>query len=237
VGAGGLWGAGRRSAAQLAGGCGAVKQPIVAAPRQAEAQRIAERAPAPPPMPLAPLAMPDDWDDFHRWLAEDPAVPGTAWHPRRVLPTGPQAAPLMILSLCPEMADQDSGTLYSGDAGKLLDAMLRAIGLQRAQCYAASLALTRPPGGRVDAAQADMLVPLLWHQLRLARPERLLLFGGDLVRLVTGADIAALRGELRLVNHVGVNVEVVAVQHPMLLLDRPIRKAAAWDSLKRLARG
>jgi DNA polymerase len=188
-------------------------------------------------MPLAPLAMPDDWDGFQAWLAADPAVPGTGWHRQRILPVGRQNAPLMLLSLCPEMADHDAGALHSGSAGTLLDAMLRAIGLERGQCYCASLALTRPPGGRLDTGQSAALMPLLWHHVRLARPERLLVFGGDLARMITGEDIAALRGCLRLVNHDGVKVELIAVQHPMLLLDRPARKAAAWDSLKRLARG
>ena len=45
--------------------------------------------------------------------------------------------------------------------------MLRAIGLSRADCYVASLAVTRPPGGRCDARDAAELDRLLWHHLRL----------------------------------------------------------------------
>lgn len=189
------------------------------------------------PPPLAPLAMPGDWTAFQAWLAADPAVPGTRWHPQRILPAGAPGAKLMVLALSPEMADHDAGQLFAGDCGRLLDAMLRAIGLDRADCYLASLALTRPPGGRIDAADMAALTPLLWHHLRLAAPQKLLLFGTDLAQAVLGSDLAALRGSLRDVNQAGVKVAATAVQHPLLLLDRPARKAAAWDSLKLLAQG
>ena len=61
---------------------------------------------------------------------------------------GEAGAPLMLLTAWPEIDDQRDGVLFSGPAGALLDAMLRAIGLTRDQCYVASLAVTRPPGGR-----------------------------------------------------------------------------------------
>jgi uracil-DNA glycosylase len=199
--------------------------------------RVEPIVPALTPITLAPLALPDDWDDFQHWLAHDNAVPGTRWHQQRVLPAGAAGARLMILSLTPEMDDQAEGKLHSGRAGQLLDAMLRAIGHDRSQCYSASLALTRPPGGRIDSGDMAALTPLLWHHLRLAGPKKLLIFGTDLAQLIAGTDPSAARGQLLFINHDGVKVEAVAVQHPLLLLDRPARKAAAWESLKRLAQG
>lgn len=211
--------------------------PEVVSPVRQSESALAAPAPSPVPTPLAPLAMPDDWAAFQHWLATDAAVPGTRWHPQRIAPAGTQGAKLMVLALTPEMADQDAGQLFAGDAGRLLDAMLGAIGLTRAQCYLASLALTRPPGGRIDGADLAALTPLLWHHLRLAAPAKLLLFGSDLAQLVFGSDLAALRGSLRDVNQSGVTIAAAATQHPLLLLDRPARKAAAWDSLKLLAEG
>lgn len=209
--------------------------PPLLAERTAEPKVAPALAPAPGVQkPLAPLVMPDDLNAFQAWLASDPAVPGTQWHTQRVLPAGSAAAPLMVLALTPEMADHDVGALFSGEAGRLLDAMLRAIGLLRADCYLASLALTRPPGGRIDAADMATLTPLLWHHVKQARPERLLLLGTDLAQIVAHTDLAAARGKLLSVNHDGRTMAAAAIQHPMLLLDRPARKAAAWDSLKLL---
>ena len=198
---------------------------------------LAAPPPVAAPVPLAPLAMPDDWAAFQAWLADDAAVPGTRWHPRRVLPAGAPGARLMVLALAPEMADHDAGQLFAGDCGTLLDNMLRAIGLGRSDCYLASLALTHPPGGRVDASDIAALTPLLWHHVRLAQPAKLLIFGTDLANIMLGCDVAAVRGHLRDVNQMGVKVPATATQHPLLLLDRPARKAVAWDSLKLLAQG
>jgi uracil-DNA glycosylase len=217
--------------------------PTLAPPPQDNVQRnrpapdpVAPPPPAAPP-PLAPLAIPDEWAAFHNWLAEHPAVPGTRWNQRRILPQGNAGAPLMVFSLCPEIADEEHGALHSGPAGQLLDAMLRAIGMARGDCYLASLALTRPPGGRIDETELTALAPLLWHHLRLARPQRLLIFGTDLARMIAATDVSAARGTKLFINQDGSKVEAVATQHPLLLLDRPARKAAAWDSLKLLAQG
>jgi uracil-DNA glycosylase len=196
----------------------------------------AARGPSPDnAVPAAATPMPADWAAFQRWLAEDATVPGSHWARQRILPTGSPGAPLMLLALCPELEDQDSGQLFTA-AAPLLDAMLQAVGFTRAECYLAALALTRPPGGRIGPAELEALTPLLWHHLRLAAPSRLLVFGTDLCRLLTREDLSATRGRLLSVNHDGVNMEAVAIQHTVLLHDRPVRKAAAWDSLKLLAR-
>ncbi|WP_374523830.1 uracil-DNA glycosylase family protein [Sphingopyxis sp.] len=184
-----------------------------------------------------PVVFPDEWDAFQAWLAANPDVPGSQWDARRVLPEGQAEAPLMLLTAWPEIDDQRDGVLFSGPAGQLLDAMLRAIGRTRADCYLASLAVTRPPGGRIDERDAAELERLLWHHLRLAKPARLLLIGSDIVRMAAKLSLPDARGRLLDLNQNGGKVDAVAVAHPAMLLARPAQKAAAWDSLKLLNRG
>lgn len=179
-----------------------------------------------------PVVFPDDWTEFQRWLAEGTDVPGSQWDARRILPVGAAGAPLMLLTAWPEIDDQRDGMLFSGAAGKLLDAMLQAIGRTRGECYVASLAVTRPAGGRCDGEDAAELDRLLWHHLRLAKPERLLLIGGDIVRMTASTALPDARGKLLNINQDGGKLEAVAVAHPAMLLARPAQKAAAWDSLK-----
>lgn len=181
-----------------------------------------------------PVVFPDDWTEFQRWLAEGTDVPGSQWDARRILPVGAAGAPLMLLTAWPEIDDQRDGMLFSGAAGKLLDAMLQAIGRTRGECYVASLAVTRPAGGRCDGEDAAELDRLLWHHLRLAKPERLLLIGGDIVRMTASTALPDARGKLLNINQDGGKLEAVAVAHPAMLLARPAQKAAAWDSLKLL---
>lgn len=184
-----------------------------------------------------PVVLPDEWDAFQAWLATDLDVPGSQWDARRVLPVGKAEAPLMLLAAWPEVDDQRDGELFAGPAGQLLDAMLRAIGMARTDCYLASLAITRPPGGRIDDKDAAELERLLWHHLRLARPARLLLVGSDIVRMAAKMSLPDARGRLLDINQEGGKMETVAVAHPAMLLVRPTQKAAAWDSLKLFNRG
>lgn len=184
-----------------------------------------------------PVVFPDDWNEFQQWLAASADVPGSQWDARRVLPVGDAGAPLMLLTAWPEIDDQRDGTLFVGPAGKLLDAMLQAIGMARSDCYVASLAVTRPAGGRCDGDEAAELDRLLWHHLQLAKPERLLLIGGDIVRMAAGLPLPDARGKLLNINQDGGKMEAVAVAHPAMLLARPAQKAAAWDSLKLFNRG
>lgn len=192
---------------------------------------------APTPVAKGPVKLPTEWGAFQSWLAEHPGVPGSQWDARRVLPVGDPGAPLMLLTAWPEIDDQREGALFAGPAGKLLDAMIRAIGATREQCYLASLAVTRPPGGRCDEIAAADLDRLLWHHLRLARPGRLLLIGGDITRMAAKIALPDARGRLLDLNQDGGKVEAVAIAHPAMLLARPAQKAAAWDSLKLFNRG
>lgn len=184
-----------------------------------------------------PVVFPEGWSEFQQWLATGDDVPGSQWDARRVLPVGESGAPLMLLTAWPEIDDQRDVTLFAGPPGKLLDAMLQAIGMARSDCYVASLAVTRPAGGRCDGDEAAELDRLLWHHLRLAKPERLLLIGSDIVRMAASVPLPDARGKLLNINQDGGKMDAVAVAHPMMLLARPAQKAAAWDSLKLFNRG
>lgn len=217
----------------------------------AKPKRLPENEPEPLPLPAAlqrqeapeaaepkgPVVFPDDWTEFQNWLATGADVPGSQWDARRVLPVGETGASLMLLTAWPEIDDQQDGTLFSGAPGKLLDAMLQAIGVTRADCYVASLAVTRPAGGRCDGTDAAELDRLLWHHLRLAKTERLLLIGSDITRMAAATALPDARGRLLNINQDGAKMDAVAVAHPAMLLARPAQKAAAWDSLKLFNRG
>ena len=54
----------------------------------------------------------------------------------------------MLIGAAPESDDERQGETFAGPAGKLLDAMLRAIGLDRSGVYLTNVVPWRPPGNR-----------------------------------------------------------------------------------------
>ncbi len=179
-------------------------------------------------------AKPRTLDAFHAWLAEDQGLVEAAWPGSRILPVGPTKASLMVVTDLPDPADMRAGQILSDSAGALFDAMLRAIGLVRADIYLASLALTRPPGGMLDTQDMETLATRMRMQIALAAPRRLLLLGDRTIRALWTTDGAVPGHSLRAFNHDGGTVPAVATFHPRLLLQQPAAKAECWRTLQSL---
>lgn len=184
-----------------------------------------------------PVALPDDLAAFDAWLAESADLPGSDWSIQRVLPSGPAEAPLMLLADAPDPADIEAGRLFSGAQGRLIDAMLAAIGLSREVCRIGSIALTRPIGGRLGGSDGgsdtDRLTAIARRHIALAKPRALLLVGQQSAQLVAGEGVSPTSRQLEF-NHDGVTVAAFAIHHPRLLLERPLLKRPVWDVLKRV---
>ncbi len=172
------------------------------------------------------LSLPADLGAFDRWLGTATDLPGHDWS-ARCLPTGPANPPIMLLADVPDADDLATGTLFSGATGRLLDAMLAAIGRNRGDVRLASIALTRPVAGRLDGAEADQLVALARHHIALVRPRCLVLLGQQASQLIDAKSQPV-------VNQDGATVVSVAMHHPRLLLERPLLKRQAWEVLKHL---
>lgn len=184
-----------------------------------------------------PLVFPEEWHAFQNWLAAGDDVPGTGWDARRVLPMGEQNSETMIITAWPELDDQRAGRHFTGAMGVLVENMLQAVGLKLDQCYVASMASTRPAGGRCHADDLPELQRLLAHHIKLAQPQRIILMGHDISRIITGQDMPRLRGHMLKINQNGQDFAVIALPHPAMMLLRPAHKAAAWDSLKLIRQG
>ncbi|WP_313808950.1 uracil-DNA glycosylase family protein [Sphingobium sp.] len=191
----------------------------------------------PVPAPAAaPMAIPDQspalprlpsFDAFRLWLAEDAAQPERRWPGTIILPEGPVNAPLMVITDMPDPADIGAGALLSDRAGQLFDAMLRAIGLKRADVHLASLFLSRPPGGMVEASDLTAAAARISTHVMLAAPQRLLLLGDRTARTL-------LPEGARFFNHEGGTLPALATFHPRLLLGQPAAKAECWRLLQGL---
>lgn len=195
--------------------------------RALEASVVAARSGEQPT--AKPAAMPANLREFEVWRIGE-AAPDIGWN-TPIAPQGDAASGLMVLVDMPEREDASTGQLVSGEAGRLLDRMLAAIGRDRQSIYLASLAVARPVSGQIAVEAHDRLAEIVRHQIALVRPERLLLLGNAASRAVLGANATGARQTLHVLNHAGGKTGVVASFHPRLLLERPAYKAEAWKDL------
>ena len=177
--------------------------------------------------------MPGDWAGFAGWRHGESA-PEADWPGTRITATGALDAELMVFVDVPDRDDCAAGQLLTGDAGRLFDRMLAAIGTTRAAVHLASICTARPPAGRVSRDVEVRLGEIARHHLALARPRRALLLGNATIRAVLGMECAAARGRSHIINHDDAKTIVVASFHPRFLLERPAAKAESWKDLQLL---
>lgn len=180
------------------------------------------------------VPLPDTLDAFIAWrMSED--APEADWLTPRIAPSGPADADLMILTDIPEADDTDS--LMSGAAGRLLDRMLAAIGKRRDSAHVASLAWARPLTGQLPAEAEAKLIELALHHIALVAPTRLLILGQTANRVLGTTSGSAPGNGIHDINLSGGNTVVVATYHPRFLMERTAAKADAWKHLLLLSRG
>ncbi|MHB8765581.1 MAG: uracil-DNA glycosylase [Deferrisomatales bacterium] len=151
-----------------------------------------------------------------------------------VFGTGSPGARLMFVGEAPGEEEDRRGEPFVGRAGRLLDQMIRALGLTRDEVYIANVLKCRPPGNRdLLPDEAATCLPFLWAQVEAVGPRVVCALGAHAARSLLGAPAASL-GNLRgPVRQVGGRA-VVATFHPAYLLRKPLEKRQAWHDLKRV---
>lgn len=153
-----------------------------------------------------------------------------------VFGVGHEQAQWMIIGEAPGEQEDRQGEPFVGKAGQLLDNMLRAVGLTRAeagpeqQVYIANVLKCRPPMNRnPEPQEVAQCEPFLKRQVELVAPKLILAMGRFAVQsiLQTGEPIGRLRGRV----HAYQGVPVVVTYHPAYLLRNPADKARSWDDL------
>src|SRR5438270_10794416 len=132
---------------------------------------------------------------------------------RAVPGVGPAGARIMIVGEAPGQNEDQQGEPFVGAAGKLLDQLLRGIGLSRGDVFITNILKCRPPGNRdPQPAEADACSPYLPPQLRLIHPEVVLVLGRHaLARRLPGYEsISRLHGKV--VGRRGVSY--IPIYHP-----------------------
>lgn len=165
--------------------------------------------------------------ELREWLASSAQVPLASVSTRRILPHGPENAPVMLLSDSPALEDAAAGQPIGGEAWELAKRMLAAIGIEADEAYSASLSCFHAPGARMSETDRASAAEIARRHIRLANPKRLLLFGDGPCLALLGKRLVEARGHVQKVE----GVRTVATFHPRHLVNRPLDKALAWRDL------
>lgn len=153
---------------------------------------------------------------------------------RTVFGVGNPHADWLVIGEAPGAEEDRQGEPFVGAAGKLLDAMLQAIGLSRAQnVFVANMLKCRPPGNR-DPKPEELAscMPYLLRQIAAIRPKLILAVGRISAQnlLATDVPLGRLRGSVHQFGPLA--TPLIVTYHPAYLLRSPGEKRKAWDDLK-----
>jgi DNA polymerase len=175
-----------------------------------------------------------DWPALQSTAAACQACDLCGQRKQSVFGAGDVQADWMVIGDPPGEEEEQQGEPFAGQAGQLLENMLKAVGLARkAQgaggVYITSAVKCRPPGRNPTPQELSTCAPYLARQVALVQPKVIVVMGRFAVQSVlqTSEPLGKLRGQL----HTYQGVPVVATYHPSSLLRTPADKAKAWVDL------
>lgn len=213
----------------------------IATPQQAEPD-IKQPEHKAPPVPISePIAVADtsvnintlDWPALHSTVAECNDCELAKNRTKIIFGAGDQTASLMIIGDAPNAEDELLAEPFSGKAGKLLTAMLKAMGYKRNDVYISNLVKCRtsenqdPSIEQVAACESYLL-----RQIKLLQPDLILVLGSIAAQrlLKSKSTLSRLRGQLHYIEDI--NAPIIVSFDPAYLLRSPNEKRKAWDDLQ-----
>ncbi|MGF6772009.1 uracil-DNA glycosylase family 4 [Paraburkholderia sp. GAS199] len=185
------------------------------------------RTDAPQPPSIQTL----DWDALSERVAGCQLCRLCEKRTNTVFGVGDRHADWMLIGEAPGENEDRQGEPFVGQAGKLLDNMLRSLTLARdANVYIANVIKCRPPGNRnPEPEEVARCEPYLQRQVALVKPKLIVALGRFAAQslLKTEASISSLRGRV----HEYEGVPVIVTYHPAYLLRSLPDKAKAWADL------
>ncbi len=230
--------------------------PAVLAPVPAVAVDGTRAAPSrlpPPAAPKTPAAVPEtaslDWAALTDAVRNCQACGMCAGRSNTTLVPTPARCDWMVVGDPPDEDEDRAGAPFAGQDGVLLSNMLRALGLQQANClpavseavpaarlaYVTNVLKCRPaPGAMPQAAELAQCAPYLQREMALIQPKIILAMGrfaNQLLLAGSPALAAQPLGKLRGALHRYQGVPVVVTYPPRQLMRNSADKAKAWADL------
>jgi len=150
-----------------------------------------------------------------------------------VFGVGNPAARLVLVGEAPGREEDERGEPFVGEAGRLLDRILFAMGLERNEVYICNVLKCRPPNNRdPEPEEVATCEPFLVQQLEAIRPEMIVALGRFAIQtlLQTKLPISKLRGSW----HEYRGIPLMPTYHPAYLLRNPHGKREVWADMRQV---
>jgi uracil-DNA glycosylase family 4 len=172
-----------------------------------------------------------DWAELKAAVAGCTACELHKTRTQTVFGVGDENADWLFIGEAPGADEDAQGEPFVGPAGKLLDNMLKSIGLKRGdKVYIANVVKSHPPDNRnPHLNEITACFPYLRRQIELIQPKLIVTLGKIASDTLLGSEatIASLRGKV----HAYQGIPLIATYHPAYLLRTPQDKARAWEDL------
>jgi DNA polymerase len=210
----------------------AIAEPVSAPPLAPAPPRVVAQPPQRAPLAARATGVESmDWETLERTVAACEACKLCRGRTQTVFGVGDRTADWMVVGEAPGENEDLQGEPFVGQAGKLLDNMLRALGVARGRgVYIANVLKCRPPGNRnPEPDEVAQCEPFLRRQVELVQPRIILAMGRFAVQslLQSAEPVGRLRGRVHQYN----GVPLVVTYHPAYLLRNLPDKAKAWADL------
>ena len=150
-----------------------------------------------------------------------------------VFGVGNPKAELMFIGEGPGRDEDMQGEPFVGRAGVLLNKIIEAMGMKRADIYIANIVKCRPPENRAPLPdEVAMCIPFLQQQIETIKPKVIVCLGAVAYKnlLQTEEGISRVRGEWLEYK----NIKVMPTYHPAYLLRNPEAKKPVWEDMKKV---
>ena len=144
-------------------------------------------------------------------------------------------SPIMIVGEGPGQKEDELGKPFVGDAGNLLNKMLKAINIKRDKIYITNVVNYRPPNNRKpEPSEINRYSEFLKEHISIIDPKILILMGSTAMEAILGSNkrISKERGQWKEVIIKQKNFKTIITFHPAYLLRKPDQKKFSWEDLK-----
>lgn len=174
-------------------------------------------------------------EDIRRELESCRRCPLCTGRRNIVFGVGNPQADLVFVGEAPGREEDEKGEPFVGEAGRLLDRIIFAMGLRRQDVYICNVEKCRPPGNRDPLPEeVEACEPYLKRQLAAIRPRVIVALGRFAVQTLLRDDtpITRLRGTWRRYE----GIALMPTFHPAYLLRNPMSKREVWEDMKEVVR-